>query len=85
MRTRNGSLRVEEPLNDLIFEFQRFVEDFLPKAVMMENVPALATDPWWRRQRAITSNRRPDPGTVGQALAARPRIGALLRHLEAWP
>lgn len=44
VRTRNGSLEVSDPRNDLIFEVTRFVRELRPKAVMLENVPALATD-----------------------------------------
>lgn len=45
LRTRNRSNSVEDPRNDLILQFQRYVEELLPKNVMMENVPALAKDP----------------------------------------
>ena len=44
IRTRNKSSSVDDLRNDLVFEYLRFVEAFLPKAVMMENVPALAKD-----------------------------------------
>ncbi|RJQ50965.1 MAG: DNA cytosine methyltransferase [Desulfobacteraceae bacterium] len=44
MRTLNGALNIEDPRNALLFEFQRFVEAFRPRAVMMENVPGLAED-----------------------------------------
>ncbi len=44
MRTRNGAQEIEDPRNDLVFEFLRLVRALLPKTVMMENVPALATD-----------------------------------------
>lgn len=44
MRTLNGAVDVEDPRNDLLLEFQRFVEVFRPRAVMMENVPGLAED-----------------------------------------
>ena len=44
MRTLNGAVRVEDPRNDLLLEFQRFVEALRPRAVMMENVPGLADD-----------------------------------------
>ena len=44
MRTLNGARPVDDPRNDLLFEFQRFVEALRPKAVMMENVPGLAQD-----------------------------------------
>lgn len=43
-RTRRKASAVEDDRNDLIFEFMRFVKELLPKVVMMENVPALATD-----------------------------------------
>lgn len=44
LRTMNGGRTVTEPSNDLVFEFIRFVRAFLPKAIMMENVPALVDD-----------------------------------------
>ncbi|OPY73257.1 MAG: putative BsuMI modification methylase subunit YdiO [Syntrophorhabdus sp. PtaU1.Bin002] len=44
MRTLNGSVRVDDPRNDLLREFQRFAEALRPRAVMMENVPGLADD-----------------------------------------
>ncbi len=44
IRTRNKASSVEDARNDLVFEYLRFIETFLPKAVMMENVPALARD-----------------------------------------
>lgn len=44
LRTLNGGRPVEEPMNDLVFEFSRFVQTFRPKAIMMENVPALRDD-----------------------------------------
>ena len=44
MRTLNGSLRVDDPRNDLLLEILRFVDALRPKAVMIENVPGLADD-----------------------------------------
>ena len=44
LRTLNGSIQIEDPRNDLLLEFQRFVDTLQPRAVMMENVPGLATD-----------------------------------------
>ena len=44
LRTLNGGRDIDEPLNDLVYEFVRFVEVFVPKTVMMENVPALLND-----------------------------------------
>ena len=44
MRTLNGAFTVDDPRNDLLFEFLRFVEELNPRVVMMENVPGLAQD-----------------------------------------
>jgi len=42
IRTRNKANSVLDQRNDLVSEFLRFVRVFLPKAVMLENVPALS-------------------------------------------
>ncbi len=44
LRTRNGAHTADDPRNNLIQQFQSFIEGLLPKSVMMENVPALAKD-----------------------------------------
>ncbi|MDY6916345.1 MAG: DNA cytosine methyltransferase [Chloroflexota bacterium] len=44
IRTLNGAVSVDDPRNELLQEFQRFVEALRPRAVMMENVPGLAND-----------------------------------------
>jgi DNA (cytosine-5)-methyltransferase 1 len=44
MRTLNGAFTVDDPRNDLLIEFLRFVEALNPRTVMMENVPGLAED-----------------------------------------
>ena len=44
LRTLNGSMFIDDPGNDLLFDFLRFVEALQPRAVMMENVPGLAQD-----------------------------------------
>ena len=49
MRTLNGNRSNRDKRNDLLFEFLRFVETLRPKAVMMENVPGLATNSRFRR------------------------------------
>jgi DNA (cytosine-5)-methyltransferase 1 len=41
LRTRNGAISGKDPRNTLLREFQRFVEDLQPKAIMLENVPGL--------------------------------------------
>jgi len=49
MRTLNGNRSNRDKRNDLLFEFLRFVEALRPKAVMMENVPGLATNSRFHR------------------------------------
>lgn len=44
MRTRNGNREIQDPRNDLVYEFLRFAKEFMPRAVMMENVPGLYND-----------------------------------------
>ena len=44
MRRLNGRRRVQDRSKDLVFEFIRFVEEMLPRVIMMENVPRLAQD-----------------------------------------
>ena len=44
MRTHNGKKRIRDERNDLVFDYLRLVKMFLPKTVMLENVPALAKD-----------------------------------------
>jgi DNA (cytosine-5)-methyltransferase 1 len=46
MRTRNGSYRIKDLRNKLIFDFVRLACELRPKTIMMENVPALLKD--WR-------------------------------------
>ena len=41
--TNNGLYSVDDPRNDLINDFMRFVEDLRPKSVLLENVPGLAS------------------------------------------
>lgn len=44
LRTLNGHSDIDEPMNDLVFQFRRFVRALRPKTIMMENVPGLAKD-----------------------------------------
>lgn len=44
MRTLNGRRPVADRRNALVMQIARFAEEFRPRAVMMENVPALAKD-----------------------------------------
>jgi DNA (cytosine-5)-methyltransferase 1 len=44
LRSLNGRHTVSDERNELVFEFERFVRGLRPKAVMLENVPGLATD-----------------------------------------
>lgn len=55
--TLNGNKRRStDDRNDLIFEFMRFVRGLKPKAVMLENVPRLATN--WRLKLILAELRR---------------------------
>ncbi len=42
--TRNRKAATDDPRNELIFQMLRFIEEILPKTIMLENVPALAKD-----------------------------------------
>jgi DNA (cytosine-5)-methyltransferase 1 len=53
LRTRNRSRRRFDMRNSLIDEFLRFVRDVRPKAVLLENVPALADH--WRFRKFVRS------------------------------
>lgn len=44
IRTLNGGKEIDDDRNELMFEFLRFVRVLRPKAIMLENVPALAGD-----------------------------------------
>jgi DNA (cytosine-5)-methyltransferase 1 len=44
LRTRNKQVSVFDPRNDLINDFLRFIKCINPKTIMLENVPALASD-----------------------------------------
>ncbi len=45
LTTLNGSLSIDDPRNDLIRDYVRFVRVMRPKALLMENVPGLLSDP----------------------------------------
>src|SRR5579859_6259651 len=44
LKTLNGATQVRDKRNDLVFEYLRFVREIRPRAIMLENVPGLATD-----------------------------------------
>ncbi|MCA9293213.1 MAG: DNA cytosine methyltransferase [Phycisphaerales bacterium] len=56
LRTYNGSRRIRDRQNDLIFEFERLVLGLRPKRVMLENVPGLLRDQRLRRFRDALEN-----------------------------
>ncbi len=41
LRTRNGARKIRDRRNYLVYDMLRFARAFLPKAIMMENVPGL--------------------------------------------
>ncbi len=49
MTTLNGSRSVDDPRNDLVSEYSRLVREISPKALLLENVPGLATNPLMRQ------------------------------------
>lgn len=53
IRTRRSASCVEDPRNELIFDFIRLAEGLLPKTILMENVPPLLKD-----QRIVEAKRR---------------------------
>lgn len=55
LRTLNGGKQISEPMNDLVFQFSRFIKVFKPKTVMVENVPGLASDGRLARFRSFLS------------------------------
>ena len=61
MRTLNGALAVNDPRNDLLLEVLRFVDTLRPKAVMIENVPGLASD----RSFEVFCKRMEEAGYLG--------------------
>src|ERR1041385_802286 len=44
LRTLNGGKRIKDSQNDCVLQFVRFARAFLPKSIMLENVPALVDD-----------------------------------------
>lgn len=44
VRTLNGTRAVDDPRNDLVGEYVRFVKALTPRAIMLENVPGLLRD-----------------------------------------
>ena len=58
LRTMNGGRDPREPLNDLVLELIRFVHAFLPKAIMIENVPALMNDHRLHQIKQVLSESR---------------------------
>jgi DNA (cytosine-5)-methyltransferase 1 len=56
LRTRNGARQKRDQRNGLITEMLRFTRAFLPKAVMMENVPGLAQH--WSFKKLCSDLRR---------------------------
>ena len=56
MRTLNGAVEPKDDRNDLIFVFMKWVSDFMPRAVMLENVPGLVQDVRFKRFCRILKN-----------------------------
>lgn len=67
MRTLNGGKRIRDSRNDLVFDFLKLVKGLRPKAVMMENVPALAEN---RRMKTFVKELR----TLGYEAGESPKV-----------
>jgi DNA (cytosine-5)-methyltransferase 1 len=88
----NAKRSVMDPRNSLVFEFARLVLEIRPKAMVMENVPQVATMLTPEGMPVIDALARvlADGGFSGYnalkaSLAARPGAGALLRGDAAKP
>lgn len=44
LTTMNGHWEVEDERNDLVLSFCRFIKDFAPRSIMLENVPGMVND-----------------------------------------
>ena len=49
LRTKNRAISIDDPRNDLVFEFLRFSDVLRPQNILLENVPALKDDPRFER------------------------------------
>lgn len=56
MRTINGTRRVRDSRNDLIFDVLRLIRTMKPKSIMLENVPGLARNKRYRAFRNALSS-----------------------------
>ena len=56
LSTLNGQRQIDDDMNDLVFEFLRFVRILRPRAVMIENVPRLLYDARFERLRQVLDN-----------------------------
>ena len=56
LRTRNGSVQIQDDRNELIFEFIRIALEIRPKTILIENVPALMTDERIEKTKQILIN-----------------------------
>ena len=58
-----GNNKLNDPRNELIWAFIRFVEDLRPWSVLIENVPALV----WNRSKHVLARIREELGMLGYA------------------
>jgi len=57
LRTRNQAISVRDRRNDLLFQFVRFVDEFMPHHIMVENVPSLAKSRRISKFRSLLEDR----------------------------
>lgn len=77
LRSLNGHRTVDDDRNDLVLQFERFVRGLRPKAVMLENVPGLATDP---RLAALTASLKTMRYTVTTSVLDASKFGVPQRR-----
>lgn len=56
IRTLNAAAATKDERNSLIFEFGRLIDELLPKAILLENVPGLMTN--WRFTKFVRQLKR---------------------------
>lgn len=79
LRTRRKSAAVNDPRNELIFEFLRIAREVRPRAVLLENVPGLAND---ERFKAFCDSLRLEGYTVDFAKIDAQNFGVPQRRVR---
>lgn len=57
IKTKNGKYGDIDPRNSLVFQFKKYVDEFFPKCVMLENVPALSKHQYFSDLKAFLEGK----------------------------